>query len=155
IYYYLIENREKMDLQLFIEECRRAGIKVTPQRIGIFKILSDKSFHPTINEIYERAIADYPSLSLNTVYKTVQLFCELGFLSQFKSGEGIVRYEAKVQPHHHILCLKCNKIEDVFDESLDTIHLSKEKAGNFNILKHDVIFYGYCENCNKERRISK
>ncbi len=139
-------------ISFFIEGCRKKGVKVTPQRIALFKILSDKSLHPTIAEIYERTRADFPSMSLNTVYKTVRLFTELGFLSQFKSKDSTIRFEAKIKPHHHIICLKCRKISDVFDKSLDSIKLSSSKKDDFDIVKHDVIFYGYCNNCKNERR---
>ncbi|MBI3354385.1 MAG: transcriptional repressor, partial [Nitrospirae bacterium] len=84
----------------FIAKCRERGLKLTPQRLAIHKILAAKAQHPTINEVYERIKKDYPSLSLNTVYKTLQLFIELGMASQFTTKEGVIRYEIKIQPHH-------------------------------------------------------
>ncbi len=131
----------------FIAKCRERGLKLTPQRLAIHKILAAKAQHPTINEVYERIKKDYPSLSLNTVYKTLQLFIELGMASQFTTKEGVIRYEVKLAPHHHVLCLKCRKIHDVFDSALDELKVSQPLKGGFDIIRHDVIFYGYCSDC--------
>ncbi|MFZ3090481.1 MAG: Fur family transcriptional regulator [Nitrospirota bacterium] len=136
----------------FIAKCRERGLKLTPQRLAIHKILAAKAQHPTINEVYERIKKDYPSLSLNTVYKTLQLFIELGMASQFTTKEGVIRYEIKIQPHHHILCLKCREINDIFDSSLDKLKVSPPLKGGFEIIRHDVIFYGYCSECKQEGR---
>ena len=136
----------------FLTGCKKMGVKVTPQRIAIYKILASKAKHPTINEIYEEIKKDYPSLSLNTIYKTIQLFIELGMVSQFTSREGVIRYEVKLLPHHHVLCLKCRKIQDVFDSCLDEIKMSPPLKGGFEIIRHDVIFYGYCSECKQEGR---
>ncbi|MEK6680891.1 MAG: Fur family transcriptional regulator [Nitrospirota bacterium] len=136
----------------FIAKCRERGLKLTPQRLAIHKILAAKAQHPTINEVYERIKKDYPSLSLNTVYKTLQLFIELGMASQFTTKEGVIRYEIKIQPHHHILCLKCRRINDIFDSSLDKLKVSPPLKGGFEIIRHDVIFYGYCSECKQEGR---
>lgn len=136
----------------FIAKCRERGLKLTPQRLAIHKILAAKAQHPTINEVYERIKKDYPSLSLNTVYKTLQLFIELGMASQFTTKEGVIRYEVKMQPHHHILCLKCRRINDIFDSSLDKLKVSPPLKGGFEIIRHDVIFYGYCSECKQEGR---
>mgnify|MGYP001608647748 FL=1 len=136
----------------FIAKCRERGLKLTPQRLAIHKILAAKAQHPTINEVYERIKKDYPSLSLNAVYKTLQLFIELGMASQFTTKEGVIRYEIKIQPHHHILCLKCRRINDIFDSSLDKLKVSPPLKGGFEIIMHDVIFYGYCSECKQEGR---
>jgi Fur family peroxide stress response transcriptional regulator len=136
----------------FLTGCKKMGVKVTPQRIAIYKILAAKAKHPTISEIYEEIKKDYPSLSLNTIYKTIQLFIEHGMVSQFTSREGVIRYEVKLLPHHHVLCLKCRKIHDVFDSFLDELKISQPLKGGFEIIRHDVIFYGYCSECKQERR---
>lgn len=140
------------DLEKFITDCKRMGVKITPQRLVIYKALAAKAKHPTINEIYEEIKKDYPSLSLNTIYKTIQLFIELGMVSQFTSREGVIRYEVKLSPHHHVLCLKCRKIHDVFDSLLDELKISQPLKGGFEIIRHDVIFYGYCSECKQEGR---
>ncbi|MEK6678396.1 MAG: transcriptional repressor [Nitrospirota bacterium] len=136
----------------FLTGCKKMGVKVTPQRIAIYKILASKAKHPTINEIYGEIKKDYPSLSLNTIYKTIQLFIELGMVSQFTSREGVIRYEVKLSPHHHVLCLKCRKIQDVFDSCLDELKVSPPLKDGFEIIRHDVIFYGYCNECKQEGR---
>lgn len=136
----------------FIAKCREKRLRLTPQRLAIHNILAAKAQHPTINEVYERIKNDYPSLSLNTVYKTLQLFIELGMASQFTTKEGVIRYEIKIQPHHHILCLKCRRINDIFDSSLDKLKVSPPLKGGFEIIRHDVIFYGYCSECKQEGR---
>ncbi len=140
------------ELKDFMAECKDKGVKITPQRLAVYKILAGKAKHPIINEIYEEIRRDYPSLSLNTIYKTIQLFIELGMVSQFTSREGVIRYEVKLAPHHHVLCLKCRKIHDVFDSSLDELKVSPPLKGGFEIIRHDVIFYGYCSKCKQEGR---
>lgn len=131
----------------FTAKCREKGLKLTPQRLAIYKILSAKAQHPTINEVYGNIKKEHPSLSLNTVYKTLQLFIELGMASQFTTKEGVIRYEVKIQPHHHILCLKCRRIDDIFDSALNKLKLSPSLRRGFEVVKHEVVFYGYCSKC--------
>ena len=132
---------------------RENGLRVTPQRELIIKVLRGTKAHPTAEVLYEKVRESYPALSLNTVYKALDLFEEKGMIKRFNTGVNIYRYDANVNPHAHIICVKCNKVDDLDEESFSDVFTEiKEKAEKNSMFGYDVItadffVYGICYDC--------
>ena len=77
--------------------------------------------HPCAEDIYNSLKEDYPSISLSTVYNTLELFVEKGIISTVKRDKGIVRYDSMNHHHHHLYCSDSERIEDYQNEKLDEI----------------------------------
>jgi Fur family peroxide stress response transcriptional regulator len=110
----------------FIGRSKELGIKVTPQRIAIYKELASTDQHPSTETIYKKIKDYYPNISLTTVYRTLETFEKLGLISVVNVLYNAARYDANLDPHHHIVCTECKKVEDVYDESLNNLDISNK-----------------------------
>ena len=137
-----------------IEQALRArGIPATHQRLAIYDRLKKCKDHPSAEDIYRALKTKYPSLSLATVYKTLQTLEKLGLISLVNRPHAQARYDAITERHHHAICESCGRIDDLFDSRLDELPLPKG-AGGFVVTGHSVHFRGLCKSCarRKERR---
>jgi Fur family ferric uptake transcriptional regulator len=129
----------------------------TLPREVILNLLSRSSKHVSAKELYASLYRLYPGIGLTTVYRTLELLFQLGFVQKVSSGDGQSRYELKSgdkeDHHHHIICTKCGKIIDYRDfvqEELELIKKTEEalaKKHDFLILDHNIEFLGLCKNC--------
>jgi Fur family peroxide stress response transcriptional regulator len=124
-------------------------VPLTHQRLAVYEELSGRHDHPSAESLYESLKKAYPSLSLATVYKTLQTLHELGMVARVASPTARARYDAIVETHHHAVCAGCGKIEDLFDPRLDA--LPPPKTAGFKIAGHSVHFHGLCAKCAKAR----
>ena len=126
---------------------RARGLRVTPQRRTIFRLLQGDTTHPTVETLYDRARAEVPTISLKTVYQTVHDLEALGELRVLDLGTGSVRVDPNVEDeHHHLVCTACGRVQDV---ALDVahIHLPTRYRRVFAVDDVQVIFRGRCEQC--------
>jgi Fe2+ or Zn2+ uptake regulation protein len=128
---------------------RNQGLRVTPQRQAIFRLLDGDLSHPTVESLYERARADMPTISLKTVYQTVHDLQALGQVAVLDLGTGTLRVDPNVEDeHHHLVCSACGRIRDVPVE-FDGLRLPLRYRREFTVDAVDVIFRGRCESCNQ------
>ncbi len=129
----------------FITACREKGLNVTYQRILIYKALFNMKTHPTAEEIYKAVLNEYPSISLATVYKTLETLAEHGLLSKVTELHDLARYDADTDPHHHLLCVRCRKVVDVYEDQFNNLPLP-QNAG-FQVQGYRIQFEGLCKEC--------
>lgn len=133
----------------FINRSRDLGLKVTPQRIAIYKELAKTEEHPSTEMIYNNIKDYYPNISLTTVYRTLETFENMGLISVVNVLYNAARYDANLDPHHHIVCVKCKKIEDVYDETINYSKLNPN-LDDYKILGYSVLFNGVCRDCSSQ-----
>lgn len=124
-------------------------LKVTPQRIAIFKILYNSTEHPSAEHIYKNLQSTHPTMSLATVYKTLDTLKKSGLVQEFNVGEDSFRYDANVNTHPHMVCLKCNQVFDLHTDKLNNLKNYVEDETDFDITYEKVFFYGTCPDCNQ------
>lgn len=145
------EKLEKLKVQL-----KEKGYKLTPQRRAVLiKIIDCEGMHLTVEELYDLVKKECPEIGLATVYRTMQLLEELGFIYKVDlSNDGCSRFElvhdCETHQHHHLICTKCNKIIEVEEDLLETLETKIETNYKFKIKNHSVKFYGICNDCNKD-----
>lgn len=139
---------------------RKQGCRFTIPRQAVADILISTPEHLSAEDIYFKLHTTYPGVGLTTVYRTLELLCEMGMARKLDFGDGRCRYEiaegvegAKKPHHHHLICTKCGKIIDYDDFISEERKLFKqleetlsEKHG-FSIYSHNVSFYGICRKC--------
>ena len=103
------------------EKLKEKGLKVTPQRVAIYNAVVNLKNHPTAENIVDVIKIDYPSISIGTVYKVLNVFVDIGLLKKVKSEKDFMRYDAKLEHHHHLYCIDTDRIEDYEDEQLDIL----------------------------------
>ena len=90
-------------------------MSVTPQRIAIYRALLEANDHPNPEAIYTRVRTTMPSLSLATIYKTLDALARLGLVSELPAIGNSRRYDANVDLHHHLVCTRCDRVTDYYD----------------------------------------
>ncbi|KRQ88065.1 Transcriptional regulator PerR [Caloramator mitchellensis] len=129
---------------------KEKNLKLTPQRYAIYNYLKGTKSHPSAEMIYDALKIHYPTMSLATVYKTLNTLIELNLVQEINVGEDNFRFDATVEAHPHIICLACGKVEDI--DSLDLTNVNKvaQEHTKYQIKSSKVYFYGYCEKCKEE-----
>ena len=141
---------------------RGGGYRLTISRQAIIDILTKTSSHLSAEDIYMAVHKIYPNVGLTTVYRTLELFVEMGLIFRFDFGDGRARYELDEGPkgdrhHHHLVCTSCGRVIDYTDFIDDEIELLNQtekglsKKFNFKITNHLIQFYGLCNKCNNKK----
>jgi Fe2+ or Zn2+ uptake regulation protein len=125
---------------------RERGLKVTPQRQCIFRILHDSDVHPTAEAVYARAVDEMPTISLRTVYQTLHDLADMGELHELELGTGSVRFDPNLEAHHHLVCTSCGKVRDLIAAFPD-VRVPRGKAQGFRVATTEIVFRGLCEDC--------
>lgn len=138
-----------MDLK---EKLKKKGCKLTMQRRSVLEVLEEyDDEHLSTEEIYDKVKEKFPEIGLATVYRTVQLFEEMGIVDRLNLDDGCNRFEiakeGAIHHHHHLICQKCNKVFEVEQDLLEEIEKEIEKKYYFKIHDHSVAFYGTCQKC--------
>ncbi|MBD3241620.1 MAG: transcriptional repressor [Chitinivibrionales bacterium] len=94
-------------------EIRAAGLRATPQRVAIYRELAGTDTHPDVEAVYRRIRRRLPSVSLDTVYRTLASLESAGLVSRVDPVGGRVRYDANTEAHHHFVCTRCGSIQDI------------------------------------------
>jgi Fur family peroxide stress response transcriptional regulator len=134
----------------FIEDCKNKGLSVTYQRLAVFKSLTGNPSHPTAEDLYKQVKTEHPTISLATVYKTLETLAENDLISKVTPLHDMARYDAENETHHHLVCIKCRKILDIHDNNLNGLSLSTQNNNGFQILDYRVQFDGICMDCQKK-----
>lgn len=131
------------------------GYKLTAQRESILNIIiENQDKHLTVDEIYKYVYEKNKTIGIATVYRTILLFEELGVITKLIFDDRIIRYELssfdEKHAHHHLICVKCNKIMEVEEDLLDELEKRVENKYEFKILDHNLKILGICSKCNEE-----
>lgn len=122
--------------------------RVTPQRLAVLKVLAVSEGHPSVERVYETVRAEFPTTSLATIYKTVNLLKNLNEVLELGFPDGSNRYDGnKPYPHPHVICTRCKQIMDPDLGSLEELKREVAKETGFQILTHRVDFFGICRDC--------
>lgn len=124
--------------------------KMTSQRrIILENIMDSKGEHLSAEEIYTKVKEENSGIGLATVYRTLELFDDLGIVHQLNFDDNCRRYELDhgEHHHHHLICLECGGITEFNDQILQEFEEDIEVEHNFQVTDHRIKFYGYCENC--------
>ena len=112
------------------------GLKVTPQRMAVYEALLNINDHPSAERIKEYVSKKNPSISLGTVYKTLETFVDKGLITRVKTENDVMRYDPIIEKHHHLYDQKTDRIYDYYDDELNQLifnHLKKKKIKNFKV----------------------
>jgi Fur family transcriptional regulator, peroxide stress response regulator len=137
----------KERLSDFEAACRRRGLRRTPQRLEIFRALAEAADHPTAERLHERLQRRMPTLSLDTVYRTLNTLTEHGLVHKVETVESQARFEAYEGPHHHLICRKCREIVDFEWPSIDDFELPMKVKSWGEISRRSLTVYGVCRKC--------
>ena len=124
------------------------GVSLTPRRAKLLEVLVASERHPSASEIHQEVKRLFPGTSLATVYNTIELLKEAGQVLEIEFSGASNRYDGRrPESHPHLVCLECEKIEDMdaveVEEQLDAI----SAATGYNIIRRRTDYYGVCPDC--------
>lgn len=131
----------------FTARCADAGLAATHQRLVIYRVLAESLDHPSPEAVYERVRREIPSISQATVYKNIHVLTDLGLVSEVNELHRTNRLDANLDRHHHLVCVRCKKVVDYYDEALDSIQAQETSPHGFQIRRCQVEMHGLCPDC--------
>lgn len=130
-----------------IEHLKEHKIIITPQRNAIITLLANSTSHPTVENIYEELLPQYPSMSMATVYNTIKMLKEHNMIKEIHVDEPSIHYDFNVEEHYHVVCKSCGKIVDVSVPLEETFGETFENKSGFKIDTYDLKLKGLCREC--------
>lgn len=144
-------NDKQTRLDEILTKLRQRDFRITPQRIAILKAFLQSHDHPSIEQVYNQVKINFPTTSLATVYKTVNLLKEVDEILEISIAGGGNRYDGnKPYPHPHLICTRCKKISDPTVSLLDKMKSEIANSTGYRIDSHQVEFFGICPSCQKK-----
>jgi Fur family peroxide stress response transcriptional regulator len=130
------------------EACRKAGLKVTHQRIEVFRELASSTNHPSAEAIYRGLLERLPTISLDTVYRTLATFEKHRLITRIQTPESLARFEVEMDKHHHIVCSQCGRVTDFSWNAFDESQLPQNISRWGMIDRKNVTLQGICKECS-------
>lgn len=136
-------------MNVLIKKLKSNNCKTTPQRIAVYKAVTESTDHPNAETIFKQLSPLYPTMSLATVYKSLELFVQLGLIQIINVGENSFRYDGRTEEHSHIICTQCWKIEDLDNNIFEDLTSKVQQVSSYNVERKQLCFYGTCSDCSK------
>jgi Fe2+ or Zn2+ uptake regulation protein len=132
------------------EELAGVGLRATPQRIGVLRVLRALRTHPTAAEVHRRLLREQPNLSQKTVYEVLDALVELGLAARVSEGGQPHRYEAQTDPHYHARCRACGRLHDLPAKADGPIRGRTPLPEGFRVERILVTLEGLCARCRDQ-----
>jgi Fur family transcriptional regulator, peroxide stress response regulator len=134
-------------LSEFVARCRQRGIAVTPQRLAVIQALLASENHPSTDEICAAVRRKHPHVSLATVHRILNEFCEVGEARKVTLLHDVARYDGNVEPHHHVVCVRCRRVHDIEMPDVDKLLEGTPSLGQFTLLRCSLEIEALCKRC--------
>lgn len=136
----------EMTKDCFVKEMKKIKKRVTPARMKMFKIFVSSPTPVPADKLVKKI-----GVNKTTIYRDIDLFVKKGFIEESDFGDGIKRYELKdLKHHHHLICIRCKSVQNIsFNENLEWEETRIKRNQKFQVLRHDLEFFGYCQNCTQ------
>ncbi len=134
----------------FEQRCRDAGVKLTRQRLEIFREVAQTREHPDAEAVYNGVRQRLATVSLDTVYRTLWTLQDLGLVRTLGQAHERTRFDANLERHHHFVCVRCGMTRDFYRDDLDELHLQDSVKDVGTVESTHVEARGICFKCAKK-----
>ena len=134
-------------MERFEEGLKQAGVKMTHQRIVIFSELAKSLDHPDAETVYKSVRRKIPTISLDTVYRTLWMLLDLGLIDTLGPSRERTRFDANIDSHHHFVCTECGMTRDFCSKELDSVKVPQSAKSLGNVITTHVEVRGICQKC--------
>jgi Fur family transcriptional regulator, peroxide stress response regulator len=132
---------------VFSETLRRSGLRLTHQRLEVLREIAATDEHPDVETIYRGVRERVPTISIDTVYRTLSKLAEVGLVKRVTATSGLTRYDANTLKHHHFVCVHCGLVRDVDSGDLDAVRAPRQTAELGTVESVEVQLKGVCRQC--------
>ena len=148
-----ISKREiEQRMERFAEVCRSSGMKLTHQRMEIFREVAQTGDHPDAEEVFQGVRQRMPTVSMDTVYRTLWLLKDLALITTFGSSRERTRFDANLKSHHHFVCVRCGLTRDFYSDAFDELRLPDSVKAFGCVETTQIELKGVCLQCNDEAK---
>ena len=149
----MTQTKDRVDE--LIRGLRAKGHRLTPQRLAVLRVLAQSFEHPSVDQVYEQVRRRHPMISRATVYKTVETLKGMGQVLELEFSGASNRYDARgVEPHPHLICRGCGRIQDLELPALTREAMEVAEKTGYELLGHRLDFYGLCPDCQRKRAVA-
>ena len=145
-------DRTEQRLERLRAVAREAGLKLTPQRLEIFREIAGTEEHPDAETVFRAVQERMPTVSLDTVYRTLWALHDLGLVTTLGPQRNGVRFDANLERHHHFSCVSCGLVRDFESPKLDDLPLPADLKSLGSVLNAHVEVRGLCTRCESLRK---
>ena len=142
------ETEVRRRVKQFENVCREAGVKLTHQRLEIFRDLARSGDHPDAEQVLRLVRKRMPTVSLDTVYRTLWMLNDLGLIRTLGPPRERARFDANLARHHHFVCVQCGLTRDFYSEDLDKLELPESVTALGHVKTAQVEVRGVCVDCS-------
>lgn len=143
-----LQNRQH--LEHLKQICDEAGIKLTHQRLEIFREILSGRDHPCAEDIYKRLQNKLPTIAIDTVYRTLATFDELGIVRKLHIMNEKTLFDTNLDHHHHFICTRCKAVEDIYWPEFDNTTLPASFNEIGTIQSRHLELHGLCKSCQEQ-----
>lgn len=137
-----------LDENQLIQALKAASLRLTPQRLAVYRYLTSVATHPTAQQVFEALSPEHPSLSLATVYNTLETLVGLGVVNALGSaGDDAMHYDGDVSPHVNLACIHCHRVIDLPSEHVFALKEEVSQNSGYHLMGARVLYYGLCPAC--------
>ncbi len=144
---YITESEQ--NLEHLRSVCQQAGMRVTHQRLEIFREVLNSGDHPNAEQVFRSVRDRLPTVSLDTVYRTLWSLVDLGLITTMSQGKSRARFDANLDKHHHFICTRCGYTRDFYSDELNDLYLPETVKEFGDALQTQVEVRGLCKECSK------
>lgn len=146
----MLNKKKQNSMTFFRDRCKQHSLNITPQRVAIYEELIESKNHPDSEDIFRKVRTIFPDISLDTVYRTLSKFAEIGLAHVVEGYGEAKRYDPDINNHHHFRCRRCNKIVDFHDKSYDGLKVPRVFQKNYKVTNVKIILEGMCDECMRK-----
>ena len=122
---------------------------MTHQRRAVLDAVAGRSDHPTADDVYEDVRRGLPDVSRTTVYRVLELLVDLELVTKIGHARATVRFDPRTELHHHLICLRCDKLIDLEGPDPNALELPDTRRLGFKVTDYSIHFRGICRACRR------
>ena len=145
----IAQDETERRVELMRDALRGHGMRLTHQRLEVMREIAAADEHPDVERIFHKVRTRVPTISLDTVYRTIATLVELGCVIRVTLTPGRARYDANLTHHHHFVCTRCGIVRDIVDPSLDAVRAPSGTTRLGRVETVEVQLRGVCADCER------
>lgn len=138
---------KQYSINLFRKICKQLGLKLTHQRLEIYNAMMDMEDHPSVEEVFDAIKPKIPTISFDTVYRTLALFERNNIIQRIQYLDSKTRYDSNMDEHYHLVCKRCHNIQDFYWPDMDNLKAPDDTNDWGKIDNRYLELRGVCQGC--------
>lgn len=146
----MIAHNPQQHMQRMVDSLQLQGMRLTPQRLAVLRVLASCNAHPTAEQVFEKVRRDFPTTSLATIYNTLTMLKQTGHITDLGFSNDSTHFDLQTLPHAHLVCVRCKSILDHEVDISSQFSQQVAEQHGYRLLSQRLDFFGICPACQAE-----